>query len=165
MVVSSVTSDNPNFWPHRTSFTVPANTIDTLGVGWLPMIAGEDSALFTFTADDQIVTHTVRVRGNTVETVDVKALPVAFALGRTQPNPFASSALIPFALPHEAEVTLEVFDLQGKKVATLVRGRMSGGLHTAVFRPTDDGGATGVYFVRMRAEAFESTQKIVHFVR
>ena len=47
----------------------------------------------------------------------------------------------------------------------VVRGKMPGGLHTTVFRPTEEGGVAGVYFVRMRAESFESTQKIVHFVR
>jgi hypothetical protein len=59
-----------------------------------------------------------------------------------------------------------VFDLQGRIVATLVHGRMPAGLHTSVFRPDAAAArAAGVYFVRMRAETFERTQKIVHFDR
>jgi hypothetical protein len=80
---------------------------------------------------------------------DGTAPPAGFALGRNFPNPFNPSTRISYTLPAEAFVNLTVFDALGRKVATLVKGRMAPGTHTAEWRPSS--ASSGVYFYRIEA--------------
>ncbi len=75
------------------------------------------------------------------------AKKVSFAV---YPNP-ARVATVKFALPRQSDVELAVFDLSGRRVATLAKGPLAAGEHT---RTWDGSGAgAGVYFVRLRAGA------------
>src|SRR5512145_1538595 len=63
-------------------------------------------------------------------------LPVAFAMGRAFPNPFAGSARVPFELPRASHVKLEVLDLAGRVVRTLVDGPFAPGRHSEQWKGT-----------------------------
>jgi len=78
-----------------------------------------------------------------------EGVPAHFALGRNYPNPFNPSTTIGYLLPVEARVTLRVYDVLGREVATLVDAVKPGGTHTATWNPS--GCASGVYFARMAA--------------
>jgi hypothetical protein len=89
-------------------------------------------------------------------------------LWQNEPNPFRGVTRIRYALPVRANVQLEVFNLQGQRVATLVRGEQAPGTYGFAFRPgstTADGrlGAppAGVYFIRLHAGAFSATRKML----
>ncbi len=86
-------------------------------------------------------------------------LPATYELGQNYPNPFNPVTTVPFALPDAATVELAVFDVMGRRVATLVSGRMPPGEHTAVW----DAGpyASGVYVYRLRAGSFTKTRRMV----
>lgn len=86
-------------------------------------------------------------------------LPSAYALHQNFPNPFNPQTVIRYRLPAAGRVTLEVFNLLGQKVATLVNRLQPAGEHRVIFRA--DGLSSGVYFYRMRSENFESTQKML----
>ena len=58
-------------------------------------------------------------------------LPESFTLGQNYPNPFNPSTLIPYQLAASSEVRLEVFNLLGQHIATLVDGEHAAGFHTA----------------------------------
>jgi photosystem II stability/assembly factor-like uncharacterized protein len=166
LTISSVTSDNPRFYPSRMSLVVAPASFDTLGFWFRPTSVGADSALVTFTTDDVAGTHTLRARGSGTSLTDVSTLPVAFALEPNEPNPFARQTTIRFALPSAAHVRLEVFDLAGRRVATLIDGERPAGRHAASFRPDATRSlASGVYFVHMTAGAFERTQKMLYLSR
>ena len=80
------------------------------------------------------------------------ALPVDFALGQNYPNPFNPSTLIPYQLPAAGPVRLEVFNMLGQRVAKLVDGERSAGVHTARWDGTDAAGravGAGVYIYRL----------------
>jgi hypothetical protein len=93
----------------------------------------------------------------------------SFGLWQNQPNPFDGTTRIRYALPVAAPVTLEVYDLTGHRVATLVRDRQEPGDYTVSFgsgASTATGGrlgalAAGVYFYRFQAGAFASTRKML----
>ncbi|MCY4604904.1 MAG: T9SS type A sorting domain-containing protein [Gemmatimonadetes bacterium] len=80
------------------------------------------------------------------------ALPQDFALGHNYPNPFNPSTIIPYQLPTATHVRLEVFNLLGQRLATLVDGERPAGAHTAHWDATDAAGqavGAGVYIYRL----------------
>ena len=79
------------------------------------------------------------------------ALPQAWTLGQNYPNPFNPSTLIPYHVPTAAPVRLEVFNVLGQRVATLVNEERPAGVHTAAWDATDAVGrvGAGVYFYRL----------------
>lgn len=76
-----------------------------------------------------------------------EAIPTAFTLEQNFPNPFNPTTTIVYALPVAAQVRLEVFDLLGRQVATLVNGRIEAGRHTVDFNAAGLG--SGVYVYRL----------------
>ncbi len=87
------------------------------------------------------------------------AVPKAFSLAN-YPNPFNAGTQIRFALPAAERVTLEVFDVVGRKVATLLeRQPMAAGVHEVAW--SADGRATGVYFYRIQAAENVRTRKMI----
>lgn len=90
----------------------------------------------------------------------VSGKPEVFALEQNYPNPFNPSTRIQFALPQTSNVTLEVYDMLGRKVATLINGeQMSAAFHTVNF----DASAlsSGMYIYRIEAGNFVSTKKMM----
>ena len=85
--------------------------------------------------------------------------PIDFGLGTNFPNPFVGETSIPFAIVERSEVELEVFDVLGSRVRTLVRDNMGAGEHSVVLR-TDDL-APGVYLVRLRAGQDADVSRII----
>ena len=93
-----------------------------------------------------------------------RALPARFALGANYPNPFNPSTIIPYQLPTAMHVRLEVFNILGQRIATLVEGERAGGFHTARWDATDAAGqamAAGVYFYRLSGDGVHVTRRMV----
>ena len=93
-----------------------------------------------------------------------RALPARFALGPNYPNPFNPSTIIPYQLPTATHVRLEVFNLLGQRIATLVDGTRPAGFHTATWHATDGSGravAAGVYIYRMTVGEERQTGRMV----
>lgn len=92
-------------------------------------------------------------------------LPTVYALGANYPNPFNPSTTITFQLPEAGHVTLQVYDLTGKVVNTLVSDYRPAGYHQVVWNGRDSKAApvaTGVYFYRIVAgQAYTETRKMV----
>jgi subtilisin family serine protease len=86
-------------------------------------------------------------------------VPLAFELDQNYPNPFNPSTIIQYMLPQSGHVTLEVFDLLGRSVRTLVSGEQGFGPHSVRFDGT--GLASGVYFYRLKAAGLTLTKKLV----
>ena len=92
------------------------------------------------------------------------ALPERFELGSNYPNPFNPSTLIPYQLPASMAVRLEVFNLLGQRVATLVDGEQPAGLHTAAWDATDEAGqavGAGVYIYRLSGGGAQLTRSML----
>ncbi|MBN2379907.1 T9SS type A sorting domain-containing protein [candidate division WOR-3 bacterium] len=91
-------------------------------------------------------------------------LPLRFALYQNFPNPFGSSTTIRYALPRACEVNLSVFDVSGRRVRLLHKGKQEAGFHELQWQGNDDIGrklSSGVYFMRFEAEGFEDSKKMV----
>ena len=93
-----------------------------------------------------------------------RAQPKRFALGPNYPNPFNPSTVIPYQLAASAEVRLEVFNLLGQHIATLVDGERPAGFHTATWYAVDEAGravGAGVYIYRMTVGVESLTGRMV----
>ena len=91
-------------------------------------------------------------------------MPSSYALHQNYPNPFNPSTSISFALPEAAEVRLEVFNLLGQRVTTLLNQRLEAGNHTAEWNSQNELGqtvASGVYFYRLETPRFTESKKMV----
>lgn len=78
--------------------------------------------------------------------------PAPGSLGVVHPNPFQSSATIEFSLAVRSRVTLEIFDVAGRRVAMLMDETAGAGAHTATWNGRDANGSpqpSGVYFCRL----------------
>jgi hypothetical protein len=85
-------------------------------------------------------------------------------LAQNFPNPFNDRTVIPYRLLSGAEVRLEVFDLLGRRVASLVDGPQPAGHHTVSWNGRNSFGrsvASGMYFYRLIADELVSTKKMV----
>ena len=92
------------------------------------------------------------------------ALPTDFALGQNYPNPFNPSTVIPYQIPASAHVRLEVFNLLGQRLATLVDAEQSAGAHTAQWDGTDSAGravGAGVYIYRLSSGGMTESRRMV----
>jgi len=84
--------------------------------------------------------------------------PDSYTLNDAFPNPFNSTTTIGFNLMDEQHVSLQVFDLTGRLVDTLVDERLGAGRFTSVWKA--DLQAAGVYFYRLQAGSFQQTKKL-----
>jgi hypothetical protein len=168
LTITSVTSSDGQFWPGRTAFTVAADSSDTLGVYYQPTAMGYHGTTLTIEADDPGAPHEAQVTGRAVLNVGVEGggVPVAYGLWQNRPNPFAGRTTIRYALPQAARVSLEVYNLAGERVATLVDGERPAGEHSVSFAPGSaqargGGLPAGMYFYRFRAGGYTATHRMV----
>ena len=101
-----------------------------------------------------------------VEEIPSAVVPREFRLDQNFPNPFNPSTTIQFAVPKNADVTVKLFDLFGREVATLVDEEFASGEYKLLFEAGEL--ASGVYFYRIvckttsgTAERFVSTKKLM----
>jgi GH35 family endo-1,4-beta-xylanase len=85
--------------------------------------------------------------------------PISFSLDQNYPNPFNPLTHINYSLPQKGSISLKVFDLLGKEVATLYEGIQTAGIHETSFDGTELTG--GVYFYRLQANNLVETKKLI----
>lgn len=86
-------------------------------------------------------------------------MPKKFELRQNYPNPFNAATKIEFALPEDGQVKLEIYDILGQRVQTLVDEYRAAGKYSVEF---DSGSlASGMYFYRLTAGDFTETKKMV----
>ena len=85
--------------------------------------------------------------------------PKVFALSQNYPNPFNPSTMISFDLPTKSFVSLKIFDLLGREVATIVSEEMSTGSHVKQWNAENC--PSGVYFYRLQAGSLTETKRMI----
>lgn len=88
-----------------------------------------------------------------------EALPAKFRLYQNNPNPFNPGTGIPFSLPVATDVRLEVYNIAGQVVETLVDGYLEAGTHVVTWDGSKAG--SGIYFYRINAGEFSDSKKMV----
>jgi glucuronoarabinoxylan endo-1,4-beta-xylanase len=93
-----------------------------------------------------------------------KTSPAGFELAQNYPNPFSSSAAIPYQLKRESDVQITIYDILGRIVKTFFAGHQSVGVHSVLWDGRNDLGekvASGVYFYRLHAGGESRVRKLV----
>ncbi|KAA3601504.1 MAG: T9SS C-terminal target domain-containing protein [Calditrichaeota bacterium] len=91
-------------------------------------------------------------------------LPTEFALRQNYPNPFNPQTKIAFSIPESQFTSLEIFNILGQKVKTLISQDLTIGNYEAVWNGTDKNGklvSNGVYFYKMKSGNFSETKKML----
>ena len=92
------------------------------------------------------------------------AVDTTFCFDQNYPNPFNPSTSFRFSLPKAEQVRLEIFNILGQQVVTVVDEQLGAGRHTVEWNGTGRDGAlvsSGVYFARLTAGAVAATRKMV----
>jgi len=95
---------------------------------------------------------------------DEAELPRVFELSQNYPNPFNPSTTIEYSIPAASHVRLTIYNIQGRRIATLVDGTQSQGRYTEEWDGLSDNGArvaSGVYFYRLVTENQSDAKKMV----
>jgi hypothetical protein len=86
-------------------------------------------------------------------------IPSSIALYPNYPNPFNASTIITYTLPQPGLISLDIYDLLGRKVESLFDGLQPSGEHSLIWNA--DGLSSGVYFYKLTAEEFSETRKMI----
>lgn len=128
---------------------IMAHVWDEESESWQTADAVVDAANNTVTFSGTEVSSFVALSApQSITSVTRNATPVDFVLEQNYPNPFNPQTTIAFSLENQAHVTLNIYNVIGQHVATLVDGQLSAGAHQAVWNAIDM--TTGLYFYELR---------------
>ncbi len=117
------------------------------------------------TDDAGNVTWSPEFKAGTVTSVrEHPGTPETYQLSQNFPNPFNPSTRIEFALPRAEKVRVEIYNLMGQKVRTLLAGSLAAGYHTLTWKGLDDSGArvpSGVYIYKLQTETTTISKKML----
>ena len=88
-----------------------------------------------------------------------KEIPSEIAIKNIYPNPFNPSTNISFYIPELSNVTLEVYDVNGNKIETLVSGFLDKGARSIAWDA--NGRSSGIYFIRLSVDGYITNEKIM----
>jgi len=85
--------------------------------------------------------------------------PTSISLFQNYPNPFNPSTIISYQLPRNTFVTLDIYDMLGRKVKTMINELQTAGTHSVMLNGSNL--ASGVYFYRLKTEESEQARKLI----
>ena len=157
-------------FPDSTDQTVNPQETITCGVNIVPFSDGVGNADFRLYSigdpgleSNYSVTLYAGTAATSVEVYSHEAGHVV--LSQSFPNPARGATTIDFVLPSERDVTLEVYDVTGRMIRTLVSGRLPAGDHSATWRGLSDAGAgvpSGVYYYRLSTPEGVQSRKLTY---
>lgn len=106
-----------------------------------------------------VLSNTTIIMTSVFETKLANSAPSNYQLSQNYPNPFNPSTIISFSIPSKLVVSLTVYDVSGRKVATLVNEELSAGNYACQWNATNV--SSGVYFYRIQAGTFRETKKLL----
>ena len=134
-----------------------------LEIGSVPIHRAQ-VVLYNLNRPEERVSTTTDENGSFILSLNEIALPRSNGLGQNYPNPFNPSTLIPFEISEPGRVRLDVFNLLGQRVVTLLDEHRPAGLHRSQWDGTDAAGrgvGAGVYIYRLSAGKWQQTRRLL----
>lgn len=123
-------------------------------------LMNNDTVYVRFQSDDFFLNQWVKQAGTITGITDNKNnLPKEFKIYNAYPNPFNPSTIIEYDIPKASEVRLDVFDILGRNIATLVNDKKAAGSYKVEFNASSL--ASGIYFYKIQAGSFVETKKLI----
>lgn len=152
---SRVSTININDIPKQTSSIIDGRSAER-GFGEIESLKPESIKEF----GDQINSLLALLDSEVLDQEDIDPLlPDDYFLAQSYPNPFNEKAIINFGLPEDGFVKLEVFDIMGRRVSTIIDRFDTAGYHSATW--VGKGESSGIYFYRLESGSFQKTQKMM----
>ncbi len=148
-------SHDENFSLELTKNALHADYVSSPNSTTLLVVAPENDKVFTFDGEFEI---TDMIIANSSDEIAV-SMPKSFELSSAYPNPFNPSTSVNLYLPSEMNVNLEVYDLNGRSVATLLSGVQSPGDYNLNWNASNQ--ASGMYLIKAEIASEVSVQKIL----
>lgn len=151
---SGYESSNGTTWTRVADVSIDMNAIIYVG---LPVTSHNDGVICEALFDNVKLNNTMLSAEKPIEA------PSTFKLHQAFPNPFNPETTIQYDLPSAAHVEIVVYDIQGRRVRTLVDEKMDAGSHKVVWEGTNGVGekvASGLYFYRLHAGDMNAVQKV-----
>ncbi|KUO60997.1 hypothetical protein APF79_12625 [bacterium BRH_c32] len=148
-------SPNP---ANQMNYTSATYTSGSAGNTWYYLTSGSDK-IYTYMIRAYVSTGVTDVKENVLE-----LLPETFALEQNYPNPFNPETTIRFSLPKSSNVSMKIYDILGKEVATLVNKEMEAGVYSLVWDGKDNFGnglASGIYVYSIQSEGVQLSKKMI----
>jgi cytoskeletal protein CcmA (bactofilin family) len=124
----------------------------------------EEQATFLYHTSNGALSKENLIENESDDKVEPASVVTDFALEQNYPNPFNPSTTIGFTVPEIGQVTLQIFDIRGASVKTLVSGMLAAGRHEVVWDGTNASGqhvASGFYLYRIQAGSFFKVRKML----
>jgi hypothetical protein len=109
--------------------------------------------------DSTVTMNITLVKGSIVEKIESQTFPKEFSIGEPYPNPFNPEMQMKYTIPNASNVTIDVFDINGKLVDKIFSGYQSSGSYQAHWNATRF--SSGVYIIRILAGDVMMSKKCV----
>ena len=89
-------------------------------------------------------------------------IPSRYVLKQNYPNPFNPETTIRFELPEKSQISLNIYDITGKLIKTLVNGKKEAGYHLVIWNGKDEKGrdvTSGIYFYQIESKGFSQIKQ------
>ncbi len=154
---------NNNYFEQSTPISYTTNTFRSIS-----SIIDNGKEYLWFAGDGFTILHCYHGMKTTDIDEEKEQLPTKFSLSQNYPNPFNPETTIEYSIPVETRhasslqhVTLKVYDLLGREVATLVNEFKSAGFYNSQFSIRNYQLSSGVYFYRLQAGSYSETKKLI----
>ncbi|MEM6645237.1 MAG: FlgD immunoglobulin-like domain containing protein [Bacteroidota bacterium] len=168
--LNGVDANLPDDWMVQHQVNEDAGTVTIVMAGTTPLTTGEVATL-GFGLNNESAVLSVKGSGFLNEGLvadladaEVRQVPTDFALDQNYPNPFNPTTLISYSLPQASAVTLQVFDINGRLVQTLVNGSQEAGRYKVEWNGRNMSGAqvaSGLYIYRVQADNFSAVKRMM----
>ena len=122
------------------------------------LLMPDNGTILSSTNSFEVVEITAATNGEYID-VDYDVIPNEFVLEDVYPNPFNPTTNIAYSLPITSEISIRIFDIQGREIDVLYDNIQDAGSHMLVWDASSF--ATGIYFVKMSSGSFTGMKKIM----
>jgi len=164
LVLSFHLSDNEGWFESQTTeLTLEPNSTETVSfTGNVSAVIGGNPIILTVVPIHHPErSKTISVDGFTSPlAIDEDIIPNSFRLDEPFPNPFNPATIIQYSIYNEQNILLQVFNISGQLVETLVNETASAGQHSILWNSGQI--STGIYFIKMSADLHCQTRKVLY---
>jgi len=154
-----------NDWLDTRAYDANGNLVSFTSVSWQDSAwvpSNDDVGVPNGPFDEHYFGYNVKITYKLTNVTGISTnksnVPTSFSLEQNYPNPFNPTTTISFSLPSKSFVSLKVFDITGREVATIVSEEMSSGTYSRLWNAANV--SSGIYFYRIQTGSYTQTKKL-----